>query len=132
MFHIGHLRLLRRALSLGDRLIVALSTDTFNLNSKGKVTAIPYHDRAEILNAIEYVDLVIPEESWDQKITDVLKYNVDTFVIGDDWEGEFDFLKEHCNVVYLKRTENISSTEIKNHIRTGAKDQITSSAKVSS
>ncbi|EGQ9575917.1 adenylyltransferase/cytidyltransferase family protein [Vibrio alginolyticus] len=124
VFHVGHLRLLERAKSLGDNLIVALSTDEFNLTHKGKVTAIPYPDRAEIVNAIKHVNQVIPETSWEQKIEDVKKYNIDIFVIGDDWEGEFDFLKEHCEVVYLSRTENISSTDIKNHIKANASTQI--------
>lgn len=125
LFHVGHLRLLERARNLGDRLVVALSTDAFNLNMKGKVTAIPYPDRKEILESLRCVDLVIPEENWEQKTTDVGKYGVDVFVIGDDWRGKFDFLKSQCEVIYLTRTENISSTEIKRHIAGGEKTQIT-------
>jgi glycerol-3-phosphate cytidylyltransferase len=112
LFHIGHLNLLRRAKNFGDKLIVAVSTDEFNL-SKGKKTVISFEDRAEIVKNINCVDLVIPETSWDQKIQDVQKYNVTTFVMGNDWEGKFDFLKEYCNVVYLPRTGGISSTDLK-------------------
>ena len=114
LFHAGHVRLLKRAKALGDYLIVALSTDEFNWNEKHKKCYFPYETRKEILEAIKYVDLVIPEESWEQKRTDVHKYNVDVFVIGDDWTGKFDFLKEEgCEVVYLPRTPEISSTQIK-------------------
>lgn len=112
MFHIGHLNLLKRLKAMGDELIVAVSTDEFNLG-KGKKTLIPYDQRAAIVQAIEYVDKVIPEENWDQKILDVKKYNVNTFVIGDDWKGKFDFLSEYCEVKYLERTEGISTTELK-------------------
>ena len=112
MFHIGHLRLLQRLKDLGDELIVAVSTDKFN-EGKGKKTLIPYEQRAEIVSSIKYVDQVIPEKSWDQKIDDVKKYNVDIFAMGDDWTGEFDFLKEYCEVVYLPRTSDISTTQLK-------------------
>lgn len=124
VFHVGHLRLLGRAKTLGDNLIVALSTDEFNLTHKGKVTAIPFSDRAEIVSAIKYVDKVIPENSWEQKIEDVKKYNIDVFVIGDDWKGKFDFLNDFCEVVYLSRTDNVSSTDIKNHIKSSSNTQI--------
>lgn len=112
MFHIGHLNLLRRAKQLGDYLIVAVSTDEFN-QQKGKKTLIPYEQRIEIVKAIRYVDLVIPEYSWEQKIDDIKKYKVDIFVIGEDWKGKFDFLKEYCEVIYLSRTKGISTTDLK-------------------
>ena len=112
MFHIGHLKLLQRLKSLGDELIVAVSTDEFN-RGKDKKVMIPYAQRAEILENIKCVDKVIPEENWEQKVTDVQKYNVDIFAMGDDWEGKFDFLKEHCEVVYLERTKDISTTQLK-------------------
>jgi glycerol-3-phosphate cytidylyltransferase len=112
MFHIGHLKLLQRLSNLGDELIVAVSTDEFN-TQKGKTTLIPYEQRAEIVANIKCVDMVIPEHSWEQKVEDIKKYNIDTFAIGDDWNGEFDFLKEHCNVVYLPRTKDISTTKLK-------------------
>lgn len=112
MFHIGHLRLLQRQKALGDRLIVAVSTDEFN-EQKNKKTLIPYEQRAEIVANIKCVDEVIPEESWDQKISDIKKYNVDIFSMGDDWKGKFDYLKEFCEVIYLPRTENISTTQLK-------------------
>jgi glycerol-3-phosphate cytidylyltransferase len=112
MFHIGHLRLLQRLKGMADELIVAISTDEFN-RGKGKKVMIPYEQRAEIVANIKCVDKVIPEENWEQKVTDVQKYNVDIFAIGDDWEGEFDFLKEHCEVVYLERTKDISTTQLK-------------------
>jgi len=112
MFHIGHLKLLKRLSKMGDKLIVAISDDAFN-EGKGKKVMIPYKQRAKILKSIKYVDKVIPEKNWEQKVTDVKKYKVDTFVMGDDWEGKFDFLKEHCEVVYLPRTKNISTTQLK-------------------
>ncbi len=112
MFHIGHLKLLQRLSAMGDELIVAVSTDEFNV-LKGKKTLIPYDQRAEIVEAIQYVDKVIPEENWEQKISDVTTHNVTTFVIGDDWQGKFDFLKEHCEVKYLPRTEGVSTTLLK-------------------
>jgi glycerol-3-phosphate cytidylyltransferase len=117
LFHVGHLRLLRRLAALGDRLIVACSTDEFN-QGKGKMTAIPYNNRVEILEGCRYVDQVIPEEKWEQKRDDVQKYNVDLFAMGDDWKGEFDFLGNLCDVLYLPRTENISTTELKELIQT--------------
>lgn len=113
MFHIGHINLLKRARELGDHLTVALSTDEFNLG-KGKKSVFPYIERKTILESIKFVDLVIPENSWEQKIEDIKKYHVDIFVMGDDWEGKFDFLKDYCKVVYLKRTEGISTTLLKN------------------
>ncbi len=112
LLHYGHINLLKRAKEQGDYLIVALSTDEFN-ELKGKKTFMKYADRKKILEAIRYVDLVIPEENWEQKVNDVQKYHVDMFVIGDDWKGEFDFLKEYCEVKYLARTPEISTTAIK-------------------
>lgn len=112
LLHKGHVRLLKRAKSLGDYLIVAISSDEFNA-IKGKKSYFSYEDRKEILEAMSVVDEVIPEICWEQKIEDVKKHNVDVFVMGDDWEGKFDFLKEYCEVVYLPRTEGISATKIK-------------------
>jgi glycerol-3-phosphate cytidylyltransferase len=112
MFHIGHLKLLQRAKSLGERLIVGISTDEFNAQ-KGKKVLIPYEQRREIVANIKGVDLVIPEESWEQKVEDIRKYEIHTLVMGSDWEGKFDHLKEKCEVIYLPRTENISTTELK-------------------
>jgi len=120
--HFGHIRLLERARSLGDYLIVGLSTDEFNA-SKGKRSHFSYNERKHFLEAIRYVDLVIPENHWDQKLTDIPAHGVDTFTIGDDWEGEFDFLKDHCNVHYLPRTPSISSTQIKAHLGVPAKTE---------
>lgn len=112
LLHIGHINILKRARALGDRLIVALSTDEFN-TLKHKEAYHSYEDRKVILESIRYVDMVIPEENWEQKVTDVEKYNVDVFVMGDDWRGKFDFLKNQCEVVYLPRTSGISTTKIK-------------------
>ena len=112
MFHIGHLNLLRRIKEMGDELIVGVSTDAFN-ELKGKQTLIPYEQRAQIVEAIRYVDRVIPEENWEQKADDIRRYDVDLFVIGEDWRGEFDFLEELCEVRYIERTENISTTQLK-------------------
>lgn len=116
LFHVGHLNMLKRAKELGDYLIVAVSSDEFNLQ-KGKKCFIKDADRMAIVEAIRYVDEVIPETSWDQKVEDVKKYGVDVFVIGDDWKGKFDFLKEYCEVVYLPRTDGISTTEIKQGLK---------------
>ena len=117
LLHYGHINLLRRAKALGDYLIVALSTDDFNRVEKHKKCYFSYEERKLLLEAIRYVDLVIPEESWEQKRTDVRLYHVDTFVMGDDWVGRFDFLKEEgCEVVYLPRTPEISTTQIKQEL----------------
>lgn len=112
LLHVGHINLLRRAKELGDYLIVALSTDEFNAG-KHKEAYHSYEDRKAILEAIKYVDEVIPEETWEQKIPDVVNNNVDVFVMGNDWEGKFDFLKDYCEVIYLPRTPGISTTQIK-------------------
>ena len=116
LFHIGHLNLLKRAKKLGDYLIVAVSSDAFN-RVKGKICCIPDYERMEIVEAIKYVDKVIPENSWEQKVDDIKKYNVDVFVMGDDWRGKFDDLKKYCEVVYLPRTEGISTTQIKDELK---------------
>ena len=116
LLHYGHINLLKRAKSLGDYLIVALSTDEFSLNEKKKKTYFNYEIRKEFLESIRYVDLVIPEDSWDQKESDIAEYHIDSFVMGDDWIGKFDFLKTKCEVVYLERTPEISTTIIKNEI----------------
>ncbi|GAP72066.1 glycerol-3-phosphate cytidylyltransferase [Candidatus Symbiothrix dinenymphae] len=113
LLHYGHINLLKRAKTYGDYLIVALSTDEFNWNEKQKKCYFSYEIRKQLLESIRYVDLVIPENSWEQKETDITEYHIDTFVMGDDWEGKFDFLKEKCEVVYLPRTPEISTTQIK-------------------
>ena len=113
LLHYGHINLRRRAKEMGDYLIVALSTDEFNWKEKQKKCYFSYEERKQLLEAIRYVDLVIPEENWEQKIEDVKEFKVDTFVIGNDWEGKFDFLKDYCDVVYLERTPDISTTQIK-------------------
>lgn len=123
LLHYGHVNLLRRAKEQGDYLIVALSTDEFNWNQKQKVCYFDYEKRKQLLEAIRYVDLVIPENNWEQKISDVKEFKVDTFVMGDDWKGKFDFLKEYCEVVYLSRTPEISTTQIKENLSSGAAPQ---------
>lgn len=112
LFHVGHLRILTRAKALGNRLIVAVSTDEFNF-VKGKSSVIPYASRAEIVAGLSCVDQVIPEENWDQKISDIKKWSVDVFVMGHDWDGKFDYLSDYCEVTYLDRTSGVSSTMIK-------------------
>ena len=118
LLHYGHIRLLKRAKALGDYLIVALSTEEFN-ELKGKKTYHNYETRKMMLEAIRYVDLVIPEENWEQKINDVEKYNVDIVVMGSDWAGsdKFEYLNDYCEVVYLDRTEGISTTKIKSDLK---------------
>lgn len=115
LFHRGHLELLRRARELGDYLIVVVSSDEFNA-IKNKKAFYSFEDRKAIVEAIRYVDEVIPEYTWEQKIDDVKNNNVDIFVMGHDWEGKFDFLKEYCEVVYLPRTDGISTTQIKEEL----------------
>lgn len=117
LIHYGHINLLKRAKELGDYLIVALSTDEFNWNSKQKKCYFNYEKRKQLLEAVRYVDLVIPEENWEQKVSDVELYKADVFVMGNDWEGKFDFLKDYCKVVYLPRTPEISTTLIKKELK---------------
>ena len=112
LLHWGHINLLKRARELGDHLTVGLSTDNFN-KIKNKVAYHSYEERKLILESIRYVDTVIPEANWEQKISDVKKLDIGVFVIGEDWESKFDFLKEYCEVIYLKRTEGISTSKIK-------------------
>ena len=117
LLHYGHINLLRRAKALGDYLIVALSTDESNQNAKHKESYFNYEERKLLLEAIKYVDLVIPEENWDQKRSDIIKHHADVFVMGDDWAGRFDFLEDLCEVVYLPRTPEISTTKIKDDLK---------------
>ena len=115
LLHRGHVLLLERAKQLGDRLIVGLSTDSFN-RIKGKSCYYTYEERFIVLSAIKYVDMIIPEISWDQKVEDIVHNHVDVFVMGDDWEGQFDYLSGLCEVVYLPRTIGISTTDVKEYI----------------
>jgi glycerol-3-phosphate cytidylyltransferase len=119
ILHVGHINLLRRARALGDRLVVGLSTDEFNMG-KHKSSLLDYAERKAVLEAVRYVDLVFPESAWGQKISDVKKYQASTFVIGDDWRGKFDFLSEYCEVIYLSRTAEISTTLIKQSLSNSA------------
>ena len=115
VLHYGHINLLKRARALGDYLIVVLSSDEFN-KIKHKESYYTYEQRKTILEACRYVDLVIPENNWEQKIDDVQKYQADIFVMGDDWKGKFDFLKDYCEVIYLPRTPDVCSTDTKKHL----------------
>ncbi|MFC7412802.1 adenylyltransferase/cytidyltransferase family protein [Larsenimonas suaedae] len=116
MFHVGHLNLLERLSGMADEVIVGVSTDEFNAE-KGKKVLIPFEQRAKIVKNIKFVNQVIPEESWGQKKDDVLNYGIDIFAIGEDWVGKFDFLKEFCEVKYLPRTQDISTTELKRSLK---------------
>lgn len=116
LFHVGHLNLLKRAKALGDYLVVAVSSDEFNA-LKGKKAYHSLQDRVAILQAIEFVDEVIVENGWEQKAKDIKQHNIDVFVMGDDWKGQFDYLEELCEVVYLSRTDGISTTKIKNDLK---------------
>lgn len=120
LLHTGHLNILKRAKEYGDYLIVAVSTDEFN-ELKGKKAYYTYEQRRAILEAVRYVDKVIQEENWEQKISDIISYKIDVFVMGEDWRGKFDFLKEHCEVVYLPRTVGISTTQIKKDLGRASK-----------
>lgn len=115
LFHPGHVHLLKRARELGTRLVVGLSTDEFNAK-KGKKSVMSFEDRKVVLEACRHVDEVFAEEDWDQKMSDAVRLNADVFVMGDDWTGKFDFLTEVCTVVYLARTPNVSTTQIKQSI----------------
>ena len=118
LLHYGHINLLKRAKSLGDYLIVGLSTDEFNNTKKNKESYFDYENRKSLLDAVKYVDLVIPEKTWEQKVSDIQKYNIDVFVIGDDWKGKFDYLEDFgIEVVYLPRTKEISTTKIKKDLK---------------
>ena len=118
LLHYGHINILKRAKELGDYLVVALSTDEFN-EIKGKKAYHSYETRKKMLEAIRYVDLVIPENEWEQKISDVKDYHIDVVVMGSDWAGSdrFDYLKEYCEVVYLERTPGVSTTQIKTDLQ---------------
>ena len=115
LFHIGHLRILQRSSHLCDRLVVGISTDEFNA-VKGKRTAVPFADRAEIVAALRFVDEVFPEDAWEQKPGDIARYGVDVLVMGDDWQGEFDDLRQLCEVTYLARTPGVSTTALRGHV----------------
>ncbi|MBX0313378.1 glycerol-3-phosphate cytidylyltransferase [Planococcus glaciei] len=112
LMHHGHINILKRAKDLGDYLVVGLSTDEFNA-VKGKAAYHSYEERKLLLEAIKYVDEVIPERDWGQKVNDIKVHQIDIFVMGSDWEGKFNELSEHCDVIYLPRTEGISTTKIK-------------------
>lgn len=115
LLHTGHINILRRAKEMGDYLIVAISTDEFN-SRKNKKAYYSFEERKAILHAIRYVDEVIAEDSWEQKINDIKLHDIDLFVMGDDWKGDFDFLNEYCEVNYLSRTPGISTTKIKKEL----------------
>lgn len=116
LLHFGHINLLKRAKDLGDYLIVGLSTDEFN-QAKQKKSYFSFEKRMYMLESVKYVDQVIEEKNWEQKIEDIKKYNIDVFVMGDDWKGKFDYLKDYCEVIYLPRTEGVSTTEIKENLK---------------
>lgn len=115
LFHKGHLKLIQRAKKLGDKLIIGLSTDEFN-REKGKISYFNFSERKQILSSLKEVNLIIPENNWDQKCQDIFNYKVDIFVMGSDWEGKFDYLKPYCSVIYLPRTKDICTTNIKEEI----------------
>lgn len=116
LIHRGHINILKRAKELGDFLVVGVSSDEFN-KLKGKENYYSFEERKYILEAIKYVDEVIMEDNWEQKIADIKRNNIDVFVMGSDWEGHFDFLREYCEVIYLPRTNNISTTKIKDDLK---------------
>jgi glycerol-3-phosphate cytidylyltransferase len=123
IFHVGHVRLLSRARELGDRLVVGVSSDEFNA-LKGKRSIFTYAERAEIVGSMRFVDSVFPEHGWDQKRTDMQKYDASVFVMGGDWEGKFDELKDDVEVVYLPRTPSVSTTEVKSSLRAFTSEQL--------
>lgn len=115
LFHRGHLKLIQNASKLGDRLIVGLSTDKFN-REKGKISYFNFSEREKILLSLKEIDLIIPEDNWEQKYQDIIKYKVDIITMGEDWKGNFDYLKPYCKVIYLPRTKGVCSTNIKEEI----------------
>lgn len=115
VLHRGHINLLKRAKDLGDSLYVGLSTDDFNI-VKNKKSVLPFDDRRCVLDSLRFVDFVFEEKNWDQKISDITEYNIDIFVIGDDWKGHFDFLEPHCKVIYLPRTPGVSTSLLKEKV----------------
>jgi glycerol-3-phosphate cytidylyltransferase len=117
LLHYGHINLLKRAKELGDYLIVALSSDEFNEKCKNKKCYFSYYERKQLLQSIRYVDLVIPEKCWEQKVEDIKLYKIDVFAMGSDWKGKFDFISDHCEVVYFPRTKEISTTQIKDDFK---------------
>ncbi|MFA7241076.1 MAG: adenylyltransferase/cytidyltransferase family protein [Sulfuricellaceae bacterium] len=123
LFHIGHLNLLRRLRALGDRLVVGVSSDEFN-TIKGKSTIVPYEHRAEILRALRFVDVVFPEQNWEQKREDIIREKAQIFAMGDDWTGKFDDLGDVCDVIYLPRTREISTTDIKQMVSMLHRDKL--------
>lgn len=123
LFHVGHVRLLKRLRGLGDRLVVGCSTDEFNA-IKGKKAVLDYAQRVEVLESCRYVDSVFPEHHWDQKRADILREQATLFAMGDDWLGKFDHLSDVCRVVYLTRTENISTTEIRHFVDAYRQDEL--------
>ena len=127
LFHIGHVKLLRRLRSMGNRLVVGCSTDDFNAK-KGKQCVIPYVDRVDILQSCRYVDEVFPEENWEQKLSDIKKFNATIFAMGDDWSGKFDYLQEEtgCLVTYVARTPGVSTTDLKGVLRAIDQEKIAS------
>jgi glycerol-3-phosphate cytidylyltransferase len=123
LFHVGHVRLLKRLRELGDRLVVGCSTDEFNV-IKGKKAVLSYTQRVEVLQSCRHVDAVFPEDHWDQKRPDILREKADIFAMGDDWLGKFDHLEDVCRVVYLTRTENISTTDIRHFVKVSRQDEV--------
>jgi len=116
LFHIGHVRLLKRLRALGDELYVGCATDAFN-KMKDKSSIIPFEERVEVLSACRYVDYVFPEENWEQKPSDIEGFGAHVFGIGDDWEGKFDYLSKHCEVIYLSRTDEVSTTQLIQYVQ---------------
>jgi glycerol-3-phosphate cytidylyltransferase len=123
LFHVGHVNLLQRLRALGTRLVVGCSTDEFNA-TKGKTALIPYEHRISILKACRYVDDVFPESNWDQKRADIVREKADIFAMGNDWAGKFDYLEDLCKVVYLPRTEDVSSTELRQIVHAYRQEEI--------
>jgi glycerol-3-phosphate cytidylyltransferase len=123
IFHAGHVNLLRRARDLGDRLVVGVSSDEFN-STKGKRSVFTYEERAEIVGSTRFVDHVFPESSWDQKRDDIRRFGAAVFVMGGDWVGHFDDLKDIVEVVYLPRTPSVSTTEVKASLKAFSAQQV--------
>jgi glycerol-3-phosphate cytidylyltransferase len=118
VLHVGHIRVLKRAAELGDRLVVGVSADELNIAKKGRAPVFTQDERLEIVSSLKVVDEVFVEESLEKKRDYIVEHGADVLVMGDDWAGKFDWVSDVCEVVYLPRTPSVSTTGLIEHIAT--------------